>query len=120
MRVSEHACPFCTAPLDFSDVPAQLLPTERLSRSKMVSFRTLVGAGVLGATAAVAGCDDVGQAQAIYGAPCMPPDCGPVGGSAGGGGTSFAGSGAATSGGGGSGGRSDTGGESGAGGEGGS
>jgi hypothetical protein len=107
VRVSESACPFCGTSLDFSNVPAQLYPTERLSRAAMMSFRNLVAAGVVGATTAVSACE-LPTATAMYGAPCT-DDCQPQGGTAGTAGV--AGSGASPSGG--SGGRGGSGGQSG-------
>src|SRR5688572_5172457 len=76
VRVSERECPFCGGALDLSGAPEPLLPTARLSRGQIASFRTLVGAGLVGASAAglSSGCDWA-EVRPMYGAVCVPPDC---------------------------------------------
>jgi hypothetical protein len=112
VRMSERACPFCGEKVSLVSGPVVDLPNARLSRGQIMAFRTLVGAGLVGASAAglASGC-------AVYGAPCDPPNCdgSPVrtagsGGASGTGGKSATGGAAAT------GGRSATGGVSGSGG----
>ena len=119
VRVSERECPFCGETLELAGAPAPLLPTARLSRGQIMGFRTLVGAGLVGASAAglTSGCE-FGHVVPVYGAPCDPPTCdgsGALGGTA----TAMAGrigfAGFGAGGNGGAGGRAGAGGASGAG-----
>jgi hypothetical protein len=69
VRVSEGACPFCSASLDasFQASPAPVGPSRRLARAAFFAFGT--GTLVL-APALSVGC------QAVYGGPPVPEDGG--------------------------------------------
>jgi hypothetical protein len=106
VRASETLCPFCNAGLDLADAPAPVVPAERLGRSALMGFQTLLRAGLVAATAGtIASCTD-GGAVPIYGAGAVPNDftggrsAGAPSGGAGAGGTS--GGGTSAGGGGGS------------------
>jgi len=116
VRIGERDCPFCGGALNFEGLAPPLLPTERLSRGQFAAFRSLIKAGLVGGSALglTNGCV---SDQAIYGAPCNPPECGvpTTGGASGSGQSAGTGASGGTSGEGGEG----PGGEGGAGGEGG-
>jgi hypothetical protein len=74
VRVSERACPFCSATLDtsFQASPAPVGPSKRLSRAALFAF----GTGTLVLPAAVAiGCF---SAEPSYGGSPVPINPGPV------------------------------------------
>lgn len=90
VRVSESACPFCSASLDLAATPEPLLPTRRLGRARLFAFGATLAASITGIACG-------GQSESDKGA-----------GGAGGGATG--GSGGSTGGSGGSGGSGNTGG----------
>jgi hypothetical protein len=60
-------CPFCGAAPEL-EVSPPLLPDRRLSRFEFVSWKTLVGAGVVGGSISM-----LASACAVYGRPCDEP-----------------------------------------------
>ena len=76
VRCGERACPFCGAEVTSFLRVLEYRVTNRLDRSRMFSL-----GAALAAAGFVTNCES--QGQAVYGAPCNPPACGPQAGSGG-------------------------------------
>jgi hypothetical protein len=69
VRTSERSCPFCSFPVDFSNVPLPVLVTGRFSRAALVALTASLGPLVL------VDCGD-SASHNEYGAPVYLPDSG--------------------------------------------
>jgi hypothetical protein len=76
VRCGERACPFCGAKVTSFVRVLEYRIVNRLDRSRIFSL-----GAALAAAGFVTNCES--QGQAIYGAPCNPPACGPQAGSGG-------------------------------------
>ena len=92
VRVSEAACPFCSAPLDLASTPAPVLPTRRLGRSALFAFGATLAASL--AATSCGGDSDSGGSGGSSGS-----GGGSTGGAGGSGGGSTGGSGGSATGG---------------------